>query len=562
MAPKYLDHFGVREAPFSIAPDPRYLYLSPKHREALAHLLYGVQESDGFVVLTGEVGAGKTTICRCLLEQLPPQCDVALVFNPKLSVVELLATICEEFHVPLPQDNTSIKVFIDRLNDYLLGAHAAGRVPVLIIDEAQSLAPDVLEQIRLLTNLETNTRKLLRIVLLGQPQLREVLARPDLLQLSQRILARYHLSPLSREETSEYVEYRLQVAGAPRNPFTKAALRLLYAQSGGVPRLINVLADRALLGAYVLGEGEVQGATMAQSGNEVFGSAIPRRWPRFALAGLAAALLLVPAWFHGELTQATKGGLSVARAEISPGSPGAALIQISSLPASPLTPAPSSPSAEVVVAAINAQPAPGIGDGGRSGDSKAFQALFRQWGISLGAGEKGEAACGRAETLGLRCLSEQGNVADLRRINRPAVLSWRSAGGSESLATLVAWQGDRALVAEGDGVQEVPESVLAERWSGQYTLLWRLPSRYWEVIRLGSRGPLVERLALQLAFLRGQPYGGGKLVYDEELQRQVRDFQLTAGLAPDGVAGPQTLIRLDKAVERAAPRLSAREGDE
>src|SRR5512141_2968165 len=215
----YEQYFGLAEAPFSIAPDPRYLYLSQRHQEALAHLLYGVNGGGGFVLLTGEVGAGKTTVCRCLLEQIPESCDVAYIFNPRQTVEELLATICAEFGIAVPPGNTSVKVFVDCINAYLLDAHARGRHTVLIIDEAQNLSTEVLEQMRLLTNLETNQRKLLQIILIGQPELRSVLARPELRQLAQRIIARYHLNTLTKRDMSAYVNHRLAVAGTRRDLF-------------------------------------------------------------------------------------------------------------------------------------------------------------------------------------------------------------------------------------------------------------------------------------------------------------------------------------------------------
>lgn len=290
MTPMYLDHFGLVGAPFSIAPDPRYLFMSARHREALAHLLYGVKSDDGFVVLTGEIGTGKTTVCRCLLEQLPADCEVAFVFNPKLSVLELLATVCEEFGIAVPDAGPGIKAYIDRINAWLLDIHARGRMAVLIIDEAQSLGAEVLEQVRLLTNLETNQRKLLRILLLGQPQLRDILARPDMAQLAQRIVARYHLLPLSRRDTASYVAHRLAVSGARRELFSPAALDRLYRLSGGVPRLVNIIADRALLGAYGRGRDRADGATVLRAGREALGSsaAAGRRRAAAALLGLMA----------------------------------------------------------------------------------------------------------------------------------------------------------------------------------------------------------------------------------------------------------------------------------
>lgn len=291
----YKEHFGLRETPFSIAPDPRYLYMSDGHQEALAHLLYGIKGDGGFILLTGEVGTGKTTVCRCLLEDLPDTVDVAFILNPKLNAAELLATICDELGIRYPKGSKSEKVFIDRINAYLLDSHGKGRRTILIIEEAQNLSEDVLEHVRLLTNLETNERKLLQIVMIGQPELLEKLERPELRQLAQRITARYHLGPLTRSEVSAYVSHRLAVAGARGALFPASTLDPLYKLTGGIPRLINVVCDRALLGAYVQGQDRADGHTLDKAAREVFGTRgadlrrkIVRRW-----AAAAAAVLLV-----------------------------------------------------------------------------------------------------------------------------------------------------------------------------------------------------------------------------------------------------------------------------
>lgn len=248
----YTRHFGLTEKPFAIAPNPRYLYMSELHREAFAHLVYGIISSDGcFILLTGEVGTGKTTVCRCLLEQLPDNTDVALILNPKLTVGDLLQTICEELAISVADDSPSVKTYIDCLNRHLLHAHSQGRTTALIIDEAQNLDLDVLEQLRLLTNLETNTEKLLKIVLLGQPELRRALSAQQLLQVNQRITSRYHLLPLEPQDVQLYIQHRIQVAGGTEKPlFTAQAVKHVIKLSGGTPRLINILCDRALLGAY------------------------------------------------------------------------------------------------------------------------------------------------------------------------------------------------------------------------------------------------------------------------------------------------------------------------
>ena len=294
----YRPYFGFAEPPFSIAPDPRFLFLSQRHQEALAHLLYGVNSDGGFVLLTGEVGSGKTTLCRCLLEQLPENCDVAYIFNPRLSVEELLSTICSEIGIGCPPGNTSIKVFIDLINTHLLNAHANGRRTLLIIDEAQNLATDVLEQMRLLTNLETNQRKLLQIILIGQPELAILLERKELRQLSQRIVARYHLDPLSRVEVAAYVRHRLELSGGKSHLIPESLMGTLFRLSAGVPRVINVLCDRALLGAYVQGKERVDKATLKQAAREVLPGKIGPfgrkgwNWPLYALAASLAMLAL------------------------------------------------------------------------------------------------------------------------------------------------------------------------------------------------------------------------------------------------------------------------------
>ena len=270
----YLKHYGLDEAPFSITPDPRFVFLSDRHREALAHLVYGISQGGGggFVQLTGEVGTGKTTLSRLLLAQLPENTGRP---DPESApaATELLEAVCEELGIDLdagPQPaRGGGKRLVDALNRYLLQAHADGRRVVLMLDEAQELPVASLEQVRLLTNLETASQKLLQIVLLGQPELRDLLARPDLRQLAQRITARYHLTPLSAAETAAYVRHRLAVAGLARAPFEPAALAALHRRSGGVPRLINIIAERALLIGYGADLERLDAAVVRRAANEV-----------------------------------------------------------------------------------------------------------------------------------------------------------------------------------------------------------------------------------------------------------------------------------------------------
>ena len=289
----YEQHFNFNAPPFSIAPNPRYVYLSPQHREALAHLLYGISLGGGFVVLTGEVGTGKTTLCRCLLEQLPEDVDIALIFNPRMNARELLASLCDELNIANPGEKTSIRRLIEVLNHHLLEAHARGRRTIVLIDEAQNLSFDVLEQIRLLTNLETNVAKLLQIILVGQPELNTLLARPNLRQLSQRITARYHLSPLSLAETQAYITRRLAVSGVTRRIFSPWAVNRIHGLSGGIPRLINLICDRSLLGAYTLDKRVVGSAIVRKAAREILPPARQRRTQFAQLATAVAVLMLL-----------------------------------------------------------------------------------------------------------------------------------------------------------------------------------------------------------------------------------------------------------------------------
>src|SRR5450631_1305505 len=295
----YLSFFGLSEKPFAITPDPRYLYLSERHAEALAHLLYGINESGGFIQLTGEVGTGKTTVVRTLLSRVPHHADVAVILNPRVTPVEFLLTICEELGVEIAEaDRNSVKQMVDALNRRLIDAHSAGRRIIVLVDEAQNLAIDVLEQVRLLTNLETPTQKLLQIILIGQPELRELLDRNELRQLAQRITGRYHLMPLSPEETQGYVRHRLRVAGVAEEIFAPSALAEVHRVSAGIPRVINVSCDRALLGAYTQETRKVSAALVRQAAGEVYGRRVTPPWLAWVV-GTSGVVILAGSLFLG-----------------------------------------------------------------------------------------------------------------------------------------------------------------------------------------------------------------------------------------------------------------------
>lgn len=524
MTAMYLDYFGLAEPPFTIAPAPRYLYMSQRHQEALAHLIYGVNGDGGFVLLTGEVGTGKTTICRSLLEQLPDTCDVAYIFNPRLTVEELLSTLCVEFGIEVPPENTSNKVFVDRINAHLLDLHARGRHAVLIIDEAQNLSAEVLEQMRLLTNLETSERKLLRIILLGQPELAAMLARPELRQLAQRIVARYHLGSLTQTEVAAYIRHRLEVAGTQRPLFPPAVVRQVYRLSGGIPRLINIVCDRALLGAYVEGKERVDRATLAKAAREVIGRSGSWR-PGIRQAFAAGVLLLASgalAWaVYRQVPFASEAALTHAVAT---------------------TPAALSDSLEwpADVARSNSE-------------ALAYAALFRAWGADYQGGD----FCRQATAQGLHCRSGRGGLDELHRLNRPAVLRLLDRQGQAFDATLVALAPDSATLSVGGKTRTIALKVLATYWAGRYDLLWRAPPAVQGTLRPGDRGPAAAWLRARVAELHGREVDATAApVFDAALVSEIKQFQLDQGLIPDGCVGSQTLTRLVSATDRTGPRLA------
>lgn len=527
----YTDYFGLTKPPFSIAPDPRYLYMSERHREALAHLLFGLDSNGAFILLTGDVGTGKTTVSRCLLEQIPEHTSLALVLNPKLSAIELLETICDELHIDTT-GATTIKAFIDGINHYLLEQHAQGRNTVLLIEEAQNLDLDVLEQLRLLTNLETSERKLLQIILLGQPELKQMLARPELSQLAQRVTARFHLTPLSESEVGAYVAHRLAVAGCHRPLFPQPVVRRLYRLSRGIPRLINVLCDRALLGTYVQNRQQVNVKTLNRAAREVMGklpdagmSSIkqpPAIWARAAMLILVVSSMI---WLgisqYDEPPQLTQN--------------------------------------EVVPLPETAQSSfswPGENERLRS-NSLAYQSLFQQWDLVYSPEHDGS-PCFFAQTHGLACLRDQGSLEKLQRLNRPVVLDMNDEQGRSYHATLIGLGTSQARLKLANKEVILPVKDLHQYWYGHYTLLWRQPPGYQRAIHPGHVGKEVVWLSQKLNLLSDENKVPEQALYQDELLDRVRQFQLAQGLVADGIVGVQTLIHINNATGLKAPVLSGR----
>ena len=577
----YMPFFGLQQAPFSIAPDPRYLFMSERHREALAHLLYGVGGGGGFVLLSGEIGAGKTTICRCFLEQVPAGCQVAYIFNPRLTVHELLQSVCEEFGIAVPAPagggEPSAKACITALNAHLLAAHAQRRHCVLIIDEAQNLAPDVLEQLRLLTNLETNQRKLLQIMLIGQPELRAMLASPGLEQLAQRVIARYHLGPLTAGETAAYLAHRLAVAGRQgASPFDAAALRRIDQISGGVPRRINLLADRALLGAFAEGRAQVGRRIVDQAAREVFdtakaGTAQPGTATRAAwavAAGLALLAGAVGASWWARPVAAPAGARTVGPAA----SAAAAASASASAPAvaSSALPAASGPDARAAARAGEAPASAAASAGAATGSAEALKTLagwpreeapgWRElaglWGVSVALPGPAD-PCRALRVQALRCLRNSSvTLALLRQMDRPGLLALHLGDGARRWVRLQALGADRVQLAHAGQTVNLPLAEFSRLWRGDFATLWRPPADYTDTLQAGARGPAVDALAQALASaLRLPPPAPGQVLAGA-LAARLSTFQVANSLRLDGMAGPTTFMQLNRSTGVAEPRLA------
>ncbi|HEY0941274.1 MAG TPA: AAA family ATPase [Steroidobacter sp.] len=527
----YTSFFGLGEKPFAITPDPRYLFMSERHAEALAHLLYGITEAGGFIQLTGEVGTGKTTIVRSLLERMPGHADVAVILNPQLTPVEFVLTICEELGIFMrDDDSTSLKDLVDLLNRRLLEAHAKGRRIVVIVDEAQNLMPATLEQVRLLTNLETASQKLLQIILIGQPELREVLDRVELRQLAQRITGRYHLAPLSRGEAVAYVNHRLKVAGASGEIFSRAALREVHRLSGGIPRVINVICDRALLGAFTQEQHRIGPGMVREAASEVSGRSVSPPWMKL-LAGTAAGVIALglglSAWHFTRATESVEPVAEAAAEEVPP------TVQLAQ--ASPVLPI--LPRAEDV-ADILAEKV------GMTNTESAFGQLFALWGGKFvpGAGRP----CDQALKQGLECVYQQGSWGQLRTLNRPAILTLIDDEGNAHQVVVSGLVNDTAKVNLPDETRLVSIASLSRLWFGDYLVMWRPqvgPSR---ALSPGMKGDGVRWLRSSLNSVAGkEETEPASDYYDESLVKMVEDFQRQYRLNVDGIAGVQTQIVLD-----------------
>ena len=584
----YQDYFGIRENPFSIIPDPHYLYMGPRHQEALAHLLFGVGEGGGFVLLTGEVGTGKTTVCRALTEQLPEQVDLALILNPKLGELELMSAICDEMHIAYPEDTNNLKGFFDLVNRHLLDAHSRGRNPVLLIDEAQALPEESIELVRLLTNLETSEKKLLQIILVGQPELNAILAQPHFRQTAQRITARYHLGVLGLADCKKYIDHRLHVAGMNETVFSVGAIKIIQKSAGGVPRLINSICDRALLGAYAGGNKKVSRKIASMAAGEVLGrgptpgaSSVWMSGAVVMLIALFAVFVAIDPMGYGfkekirKITYSIFAEMDFSAVSIKPQTnkpekvitetvtPPKQIVEHDTKieePAAPIAenkpPVPSEnnidiPDEEVEKTSL-------LNELTKSGTLEiAFIKLFNLWEKDY-IKSSGITPCDKAQGAGLSCMQGTTDIKGIRAMNRPALVSFAMPNG-ESIYGVVTQiknkeAGDSSLTIEfAERQVTMLPNALSIRWKGDYLVLWKQPEYFIRPLSVGIQGDDVVKVR-QLLARSGygdaplDSEGRGSQFFGTTMQSKVMSFQRDFDLAPDGIIGSETLLKITGSV--------------
>ncbi|WP_083651786.1 ExeA family protein [Photobacterium proteolyticum] len=552
----YKDFFGISESPFSIVPSARFLYLSERHREALTHMLASLSGGGGFGLLTGEVGTGKTTVLRALVARLPQETQVAIILNPALSAHDLLATICDELGVDYP-DDASYKVLTDRIYQHLLANHSEGKQTLLLVDEAQHLMPDVLEQLRLLTNLETDSRKLLKVVLVGQPELQQLLQQERLRQLAQRITSRYHLLPLTAEEVDEYINYRLRAVDCLYAVFDPAMTRQVAKATNGIPRLINLVCDKAMLLACQQAIHQVNKAIVSQACEDVLSWQLP-----------TADRMKVNTGGGNGSRAATWGGALILGGVLSAGlwywqgqslvSPVAVAPAVSEAQPSVAQP---EPAAVAVVPQVQvAKPEPVVVDlaakwqqlmeHSRS-ERKAMQTLYRLWGYET---HLNQANCETSQRVELSCHQGKISLEQLSIINRPIIVPLQEDGKPLFYAVVYALDQDSVELLLGEERIAVSYDWLEQRWQQEYTLLWRPPLGDKTTIRYGQQGPRVVWLNQQLSLLLGEKITRDDR-FDQVLLDKLRRFQRAQDLSADGIAGPRTLMVIDSALNLPGPTL-------
>ena len=549
----YEEFFNLTENPFTITPNPRYLFLGKQHREALACLHYGLRCSGGFILLSGEVGTGKTTLCRSFLEKIPANVHVAFIFNPKLDERELLQAICDEFLIDYDKDG-SLTALTDALNECLLEWHSKGQKALLLMDEAQNLQYRVLEQLRLLTNLETHEVKLLQVILVGQPELLDKLRQPELRQLMQRVVARYHLNPLSVGDLKNYISHRLKLAEGDDEIFSLQS-RLRIAQlSHGIPRLVNLICDRALLGAFAMDEQRVTMKVVEQAANEVLGARKQRveyitgrnasgKRKRLIGGATAALLVMMALGFWQEEVKSFVGTLaenwkSMPTTEASPATANDRLTRPEemqntggSLPEH-TTPPPSYLTLE------------DLRQAGHS-SREAFGLLFKAWKLTIAA-DPAAPACDFAQRQGLDCWSRSdGDLKLLRTLNRPVVVKLRDERNELFSLALLQLDSSDAVLASPSGQVKMPANEFQKIWTGDFTVLWRRPPGFFKTLIPGDRGTTVDQILKRLSPIADIQSARDSHSFDATAVKLVRSIQRRCGLAVDGMVGKETIFAID-----------------
>ncbi|MFK7732071.1 MAG: AAA family ATPase [Pseudomonadales bacterium] len=543
----YHQHFGLTEVPFSIKVNPGYLFMTAQHKDALATLLYGASAEGGFALLTGEVGTGKTTLIRALLQQLPDNTDIALVLNPAMNPIELLATICDELKIEYNAEQQSLKHLTDKLHQYLLDSYSQGRSAVVLIDEAQHLQTDALEQIRLLTNLETDTRKLLQIILVGQPELDEKLRETELRQLAQRITARFCLGPLNEDETAAYIGHRLQVAGlsGQQSLFPSKTIKRIHQVSEGYPRLINILCDRILLGCYAKKRSTVDDDIVELAIDEVFGSdkeKLPGKpadktgWGANVLAGmllLGVAIFLI---VRGNL--GTEEVNAVASESTQTENTIALDPQLTAAQQSEqfdeLLVHTEKPQAEWWSAAFADQ----------NQAMKAIETYFQNAGVTH------TISCdNNTELTQIACISARYDAwQDVLSLNRVSIVKLLTPGRFNAYVPVIGVEQDQASILDQDGQSTIGLNAIGRLWTGDAVSFWLAPAAYEQPIAVGSRGLAVQWVAKQFSEL-DQQAPLAQLAFNSALSARVKLFQRDYALDDDGIVGANTILKLNEAVQ-------------
>lgn len=524
----YQSFYGLSDVPFTIAPDPHYLFLSDRHREALTYLTYGLGTTGGFVLLTGEVGTGKTTVSRYLLSQLSDKTDTAFILNPTLTEIELLETICDEFGIKIPK-KPSLKQLTDCISQFLLESHKQGRQTILLVDEAQHLRAEVLEQLRLLTNLETDTKKLLQVVLIGQPELQELLRRKELRQLAQRITARYHLLPLNAEEVANYVRHRLHVAGRDEPVFSKKAIKALYRRSGGIARIINLIAERALMAGYAKHVLTIDADIINLAASEVLGETKNQRsqaWLPWVMAGSVSSIVIGAMFLWNIWSSSNQQGFQAA----------SYLKQVSYQPVDTVQSPKKSQLLPLIYQSKNVD--------------LAFRAVLDSWNLDL---YQGLTVCQSVKRQQHACYQHSGTLLTLKRLNYPAVVSMQDQG-QIFYAALLSIQDKQLQLQLADQQVWVSSEWFNERFTGAFELIWKPEHQLPKKVGPGSQGRSVQWLENALAKVQNQPHRFVRY-YDEVLSQKIQNFQRQYGLRADGIAGYKTLIQISLLLHPSGPKL-------